>query len=132
MSTQPSGFDPNLFLDAQVAEVNIKRPPLPVHNPAAEDGLYTALIGEVKMDSGIVSKEGERKGSVWLSAIIPLQIEVPQQVQDQLGLKLDKGTITPNRPGDDRPDPAKHHRQFSGKEPAAKAVSRCPGPEQAG
>lgn len=94
MSTQPSGFDPNLFLDAQVAEVNIKRPPLPVHNPAAEDGLYTALIGEVKMDSGVVSKEGERKGSVWLSAIIPLQIEVPQQVQDQLGLKLDKGTIT--------------------------------------
>ena len=94
MSTVPqSAFDPALFLDAQVAEVNIKRPPLPTENPASPDGTYMAVIGEVKMDSGTIQK-GDRVGQPWLSAIIPLQIEVPQQVQEQLGLKLEKGTIT--------------------------------------
>ena len=93
MSVPQSQFDPNLFLDAQVSEVNVKRPPLPSENPASADGTYIAVIGEVKMDSGSISK-GERVGQPWLSAIVPLQLEVPQQVQDQLGLKLDKGTIT--------------------------------------
>ena len=88
-----SMFDPNLFLDAQVAEVNKRRPPLPVQNPASTDGTYTGVIGEVKMESGTISK-GERIGEPWLSAIIPIQIEVPAQVQDQLGIKLEKGTIT--------------------------------------
>ena len=87
-----SAFDPQLFLDAQVSEVNVKRPPLPVSNPASPDGCYTAIIGEVKMESGTIGK-GERTGSPWLSAIIPLTIEVPTQVQEQLGVKLDKGTI---------------------------------------
>lgn len=89
-----SPFDPALFLDAPVDTPNIKRPPLPVSNPASPDGLYMAVVGEVKMDSGIVTKDGDRKGSAWLSAIIPLAIEVPQQVQDQIGVKLEKGTIT--------------------------------------
>lgn len=93
MSDVPSQFDPNLFLDATVTEVNTKRPPLPENNPASPDGLYTAVIGEVKMASGTIGK-GERVGQPWLQAIVPLQIEVPQQVQEQLGIKLDKGTIT--------------------------------------
>lgn len=93
MADAPSGFDPNLFLDAQQAEPNVKRPPLPTTNPARADGAYVAVIGEVKMDAGTISK-GDRLGQPWLSALVPLQIEVPQQVQDQLGLKLEKGTIT--------------------------------------
>lgn len=93
MSSVPqSGFDPNLFLDATVTEVNEKRPPLPTENPASSDGLYTAVIGEVKMNSGTYDK-GERIGQPWLQAIVPLTIEVPQQVQDGLGLKLEKGTL---------------------------------------
>lgn len=89
----PSAFDPKLFLEAQVNEVNIKRPPLPVMNPASPDGYYTAVIGEIQTDSGTIEK-GERTGKPWLAMLVPLQIEVPQQVQDALGLKLDKGTIT--------------------------------------
>ena len=88
-----SAFDPNLFLDAQVDQPNIKRPPLPPVNPASEDGCYIAVIGEVKMDSGVIGK-GDRTGQPWLSAIIPLSVEVPQQVQDQLGIKLEKGSLT--------------------------------------
>lgn len=93
MNAPQSQFDPNLFLDAQTSEVNVKRPPLPTENPASADGCYTALIGPIKTDSGTIGK-GERIGQPWLSMLVPLQIEVPQQVQDQLGIKLEKGTIT--------------------------------------
>lgn len=78
-----SQFDPNLFLDATTSEVNVKLPPLPTENPAAADGLYVAQIGEVKMESGTIEK-GERAGQPWLSAIIPLIVEVPQQLQEAL------------------------------------------------
>lgn len=93
MSQAPSGFDPAVFLHAQQSEVNTKRPPLPVANPASADGFYTAIIGEVKTASGSIDK-GERVGEPWLQMIIPLTIEVPQQVQDAMKLKLEKGTIT--------------------------------------
>lgn len=93
MSEAPSGFDPQQFLDAQQDQPNVKRPPLPTVNPARADGGYIAVIGEVKPDAGTIGK-GERIGQPWLSMIIPLSLEIPQQVQDQLGLKLDKGTIT--------------------------------------
>ena len=89
----PSQFDPNLFLDAAVSEVNTRRPPLPVQNPASTDGAYTALIADVKMESGTISK-GDRVGEPWLSAVVQIAVEVPMQVQDQLGIKLAKGTIT--------------------------------------
>lgn len=92
-SPAPSGFDPNLFLDAQQSEVNTKRPPLPTENPADSSGYFTAVIGEVTSSAGSISK-GERIGQPWLMMNVPLQIEVPQQVQDQLGIKLEKGTIT--------------------------------------
>ena len=80
----PSAFDPNLFLDAQVSEVNETLPPLPVENPASPDGAYTAIIGEVKTESGTVGK-GENAGKPWLSMIVPLRIQVPPQVQQGLG-----------------------------------------------
>ncbi len=87
-----SGFDPSIFLDAQVTEANTKRPPLPPANSAAGDGLYTAIIGEVKMVSGTIEK-GDRAGQPWLMAEVPLDIEVPAAVQDAMNIKLEKGTI---------------------------------------
>lgn len=81
----PTSFDPQQFLQAQVSEVNEKRAPLPTENPASPDGLYTAVIGDIKMESGTIEK-GDRAGRPWLAAVIPLKIEVPQQLQD--GLKL--------------------------------------------
>jgi len=79
-----SVFDPNVFLDAQVNEVNEKRPPLPTENPDSESGLYLAVIGEIKADSGVIGK-GERAGQPWVSMVIPLRIQVPSSVQG-LGL----------------------------------------------
>lgn len=90
-----SMFDPQVFLDAQVTEVNEKRPPLPVENPAREDGLYTAIIGEVKMNSGTIEK-GDRAGQPWLQAIVPITIEVPPQIQE--ALKLPKEVRLTDRP----------------------------------
>lgn len=75
-----SAFDPNVFLDAQTTEVNEKRPPLPAENPAADDGLYLAVIGEIKTASGQIEK-GERAGQPWVSMLVPLRIQVPSEVQ---------------------------------------------------
>lgn len=85
MSDTPSNFDPNLFLEAQVTEVNERRPPLPTENPASPDGCYVAVIGEVKMASGTIGK-GDNAGRPWLSAVIPLVIDVPPQLRDALKL----------------------------------------------
>jgi hypothetical protein len=75
-----SAFDPSVFLDAQVNEVNEKRPPLPVDNPDDENGLYMAVIGEIKADSGIVGK-GDNAGKPWVSMVIPLRVQVPAVIQ---------------------------------------------------
>jgi len=79
-----SAFDPNVFLDAQQTEVNEKRPPLPTENPEDENGLYTAVIGEIKTDAGTIGK-GDRVGQPWVSMLVPLRIQVPAAVQG-LGL----------------------------------------------
>lgn len=79
-----SAFDPNSFLDAQQTEVNEKRSPLPVENPENENGLYTAVIGELKTDAGTISK-GDRAGQPWVAMLVPLRIQVPASVQG-LGL----------------------------------------------
>src|SRR3990167_6994349 len=63
-----SQFDPALFLDAQVNEVNTRRPPLPATNPASTDGFYTAVVGEVKTDTGTIEK-GDRAGQPRLAMI---------------------------------------------------------------
>jgi hypothetical protein len=75
-----SAFDPNVFLDAQVNEANERRPPLPTENPDDPNGLYLAVIGEIKADSGTIGK-GDRQGQPWASMIIPLRIQVPPVVQ---------------------------------------------------
>lgn len=79
-----SAFDPSVFLDAQQNEVNEKRPPLPTENPEDEQGLYTAVIGEIKTDTGIIGK-GDRVGKPWVSMLVPLRIQIPAAVQG-LGL----------------------------------------------
>lgn len=86
-----SPFDPNLFLDAQTDTANTRRPPLPVQNPESADGFYTAVIGECKTATGTYEK-GERVGQHWLSILVPLQIQVPPQVKDSLG--IDQPTVT--------------------------------------
>jgi len=78
MST--SQFDPSVFLDAQVTEVNEKRPPLPTENPDHANGLYLAVIGEITTGSGTISK-GDNAGKPWVSMIIPLRVQVPPSVQ---------------------------------------------------
>jgi hypothetical protein len=79
-----SAFDPQSFLDAQITEENTRRLPLPTENPADENGLYTAIIGEITTSSGVIGK-GDRAGSPWVSMIIPLRLEIPQQLRDSLG-----------------------------------------------
>ena len=79
-----SQFNPETFLDAQVNEANEKRPPLPTENPDNANGLYMAVIGEIKTDSGTIGK-GDRQGQPWISMLIPLRIQVPPAVQG-LGL----------------------------------------------
>lgn len=79
-----SAFDPNVFLDAQTTEVNEKRPTLPAENPAAEDGLYLAMIGEIKTATGMIEK-GDRAGQPWVSMLVPLRLQLPAEVQ-ALGL----------------------------------------------
>jgi hypothetical protein len=79
-----SAFDPNSFLDAQVTEVNEKRPNIPTENPEDETGCYLAVVGEIKTDAGTIGK-GERIGQPWVSMLIPLKIQIPASVQG-LGL----------------------------------------------
>lgn len=80
-----SQFDPNAFLDAQQTEVNERRALLPTENPASPDGWYVAQIGEVETASGTIGK-GERIGQPWLAMVIPLKIDVPQELRDALKL----------------------------------------------
>lgn len=77
-----SAFDPQTFLDAQTTEVNTKRPPIPTENPEDSNGLYTALIGEIKTDAGTIGK-GERIGQPWVSMLIPLKLQIPSSIQAQ-------------------------------------------------
>lgn len=79
-----SAFDPTQFLTAQITEANEKRPPLPTENPDDPNGFYMAVIGEIKPESGTISK-GDRIGQPWVSMVIPLRVQVPLSVQ-ALGL----------------------------------------------
>jgi hypothetical protein len=79
-----SVFDPQAFLEAQTSEVNEKRATIPVDNPDDPQGLYTAVIGEIKPASGTIGK-GERAGQPWLQMVVPLKLQLPPSVQ-ALGL----------------------------------------------
>lgn len=75
-----SAFDPQMFLDAQQAETNEKRPNLPVENPDDPNGFYTGVIGEVKMAAGTIGK-GDRIGQAWMQAVVPIKLQVPAALQ---------------------------------------------------
>ena len=77
---QTSVFDPNVFLDAQVDEINEKRATIPADNPDEEDGLYMAVIGEITTASGTIGK-GDRTGEPWISMVIPLKLQFGPKVQ---------------------------------------------------
>lgn len=76
----PSAFDPAAFLDAQQTEENTKRPALPPENPEDPNGLYMAVIGEIKSTAGTISK-GDRIGQPWVGMVIPLKLQIPASVQ---------------------------------------------------
>ena len=88
----PSQFDPNVFLDATTTEVNEKRPPLPTENPEDPNGLYIAVIGEIKTATGTIGK-GERVGQPWLQMVVPLRLQLPPSVQG-LGFATPEFTLT--------------------------------------
>jgi len=73
-----SMFDPNILLDATLAEPTEKRPPLPV-------GDYTAIIGEVTAGTWQSAKDATKSGVKWN---VPLELQVPADIQQQLGIEL--------------------------------------------
>lgn len=79
-------FDAQSFMDLPTDTPNEKRPPLPTENPDTSDGLYTAVIGEIKPDSGTIGK-GERTGQPWVAMVIPLRIQVPSSLQASMKLQ---------------------------------------------
>lgn len=79
-----SVFNPETFLDATTDQPNEKRALIPVHNPDTADGLYQAVIGEIKTDSGTIGK-GDNIGKPWISMVVPLKLQLGSQVQ-ALGL----------------------------------------------
>lgn len=105
-----SAFDPEQFLDAAQTEVNERRIVLPVENPSSSDGLYTAIIGEVKTESGTIGK-GERVGEPWMSVVVPLKLELSPQVQELV--KYNTFTLT--------------DRVFIDLTPGGKGIDNAPG-----
>ena len=68
-----SDFDPSSLLSATVDTVQEKRDPLP-------EGIYTVVLGRPTM------KSGEKDGKPWHSCELPVTIEVPAHLQNDLGL----------------------------------------------
>lgn len=83
MNASVSLFNPEAFLDATTTEVNERRTPLPTENPADEQGLYTAIIGEITIASGTIGK-GDRTGQPWVSMIVPLKLQICPELQQSL------------------------------------------------
>lgn len=78
-----SAFDPQTFLDATMTEPTERRVPLPVECPGTADGLYTAVIGEVKARAWD-SKKADAKVKSGIAWDVPLELQIPQQIQDSL------------------------------------------------
>lgn len=82
-------FDPQSFLDATLDKPSVRRPPLPVENPDAPDGLYMATLGEPKPRTWQGKADPSRSG---IAFDIPVKIDVPPSVKEQLG--LDTSVVT--------------------------------------
>jgi hypothetical protein len=76
-------FDPAQFVDMETDVALEKRPPLPV-------GDYTALIGEVTC----VPWSSQAKGTSGLRYVVPLKLQVPPSVKEELKLNSDTIQLT--------------------------------------
>lgn len=83
-SQTASAFDPTAFLDATTTEAATRRPPLPIENPAATDGLYIGVLGEPKVRAWQGTKDPSKSG---FACDIPVTLDVPAQLQEQLKLQ---------------------------------------------
>jgi hypothetical protein len=83
-----SQFDPNVFLQSTVSEVQERRNPLPESNEFDEsgNGLYTGVVGEPTTRDGVVGEGKQRAGRPWIQVQIPIKVQVPPQYQQQLKL----------------------------------------------
>jgi hypothetical protein len=78
-----SQFDPATFLDDTMSAPLEKRPPLPVgRGPIAGD--YLGVIGEPRTRAWTSKKDPTKSG---LSLDVPLNIEVPPNLQEEFQLK---------------------------------------------
>src|SRR5262245_29707468 len=85
MDFNMQGFDPQKFLDATLDAPSVRRPPLPTENPDDPNGMYTGVIGEVKVRTWESNKDGQtRKG---IAFDVPILITVPGKLQDTLKLQ---------------------------------------------
>ena len=80
-------FDPVQFLDAEISTPLVRRPPLPI-------GDYLAVIGEVKAEVWTGKPGGKAEGKSGMKYVVPLSIDVPQEVQTALGLNQATLTLT--------------------------------------
>lgn len=72
-------FDPQSFMDATIDAPTVRRPPLPIENPATPDHLYLAVIGEPKPRTWQGKADPSKSG---VAFDVPLLIDVPQQLQE--------------------------------------------------
>ena len=77
-------FDPAAYLNVEITEPTVKRPPLPI-------GDYMAVIGAVKAEAWSGKPGGPGEGKSGIRWVVPLTIEVPPGIQADL--KLTQSTI---------------------------------------
>jgi hypothetical protein len=80
-------FDPAQFLDLEITEPSVRRPPLPV-------GDYVAIVGEIRAETWTGKPGGKAEGKSGMKYVVPLSIDVPPAVQQQLGLTQSTITLT--------------------------------------
>lgn len=76
-------FDPAQFVDMETEEAAVRRPPLPV-------GDYLGMIGDVTC----VPWSSQEKGTSGLRYVVPVKLQVPPAVKEELGLNTDTITLT--------------------------------------
>jgi len=80
-------FDPAQFLDVELSTPLVRRPPLPV-------GDYVAVVGEVRAETWAGRAGGKAEGKSGMKYVVPLSIDLPPAVQEQLGLTQSTITLT--------------------------------------
>jgi hypothetical protein len=80
-------FDPSTYLEVELSEPTVRRPPLPV-------GDYLAVVGAVKAEAWSGKPGGKAEGRSGMKWVVPLQIDVPPATQTALGLTSSVITLT--------------------------------------